>query len=422
MKHNPVNPDERRIVITGLGTVNPLGNTVREYWDNLKIGRSGIRTIRNTKFHDYYIRIGGEVDFPENIRDYFLQPKMIKRLDRYIIMAHIAGVQALRDSGLDIDGIGERCGAIIGSGAGGIQAHQDASNLIYENKMSEVPPSYIISCIPSTGTAYFAKEAGLKGPSFSISSACSTSNHAFGQACSFIKSGMADVMFAGGSESAVNEIGLTCFGNISALAERNDEPEKASRPFDVDRNGFVLGEGAAVLCLEEMEFARNRGAHIYGEIGGFGFTSDAYDLVAPHPEADGAVRAIRQALEMSGLEPEDIDLVNAHGTATPIGDKIESIAINTALGEYGSRVPVHSTKSMTGHLLGGASAIEAVAAIMAFEENAVHATINHEKMDPEINLNVITKPMDGSSVNNVLSNAFGFGGMNAVVIFKRYKD
>ncbi len=422
MSLSPANPEERRIVITGLGTINPLGNTVKEYWENLKAGRSGIRTIRNINLHDYYIRIGGEVDFPENIRDYFQQPKMIKRLDRYIVMAHIAGVQALRDSGLEIQGIAERCGAIIGSGAGGIQAHQDAVNLIYENRMSEIPPSYIISCIPSTGTAYFAKEAGLKGPSFSISSACSTSNHAFGQAYSFIKSGMADVMFAGGSESAVNEIGLSSFGNIMALAERNDDPEQASRPFDVDRNGFVLGEGAGVLCLEEMEHARDRGAHIYGEIAGFGSTSDAYDLVAPHPEADGAVRAMKQAMAMAGVEPKDIDLVNAHGTATPVGDKIESIAINTALGEYGSQVPVHSTKSMTGHLLGGASAIEAIAAIMAFEENAIHRTINHRKLDPEINLNIITETTDGSSVNTVLSNAFGFGGMNAVVIFKRYRD
>ena len=421
MSLNNVNPDERRIVITGLGTINPLGNTVREYWDNLKSCRSGIREIRNVNLGDYHIRIGGEVDYPENLRDYFRQPKMIKRLDRYIIMAHIAGVQALRDSGLEIEGIGERCGAIIGSGAGGILAHQDAVNRIYENKMSEVPPFYIISCIPSTGTAFFAKEAGLKGPAFSVSSACSTSNHAFGQAYSFIKSGMVDVMFAGGSEAAVNEMGISSFGNIMALAERNDEPEKASRPFDADRNGFVLGEGAGVLCLEEMEHARRRGAHIYGEITGFGFTSDAYDLVAPHPEAEGAVRAMKQAMVMAGLEPEDIDLVNAHGTATPIGDKTEGIAINTALGDYGSQVPVHSTKSMTGHLLGGASAVEAIAAIMVFEENTIHATANLERIDPEINLNVLSEPMNGSSVNNVLSNAFGFGGMNAVVIFKRYR-
>jgi len=410
------------VVVTGIGTVNPIGSTVQEYWTNLKLGRSGIRPIKNIKIHDYHIRFGGEVDYPENIRGYFKHPKMIKRLDRYIVMAQIAGIQALRDSGLEAGDLGERCGAIIGSGAGGTLAHQNATNLIYENRMSEVSPFYIVSCIPSTGTAFFAKEAGIKGPSFSISSACSTSNHAFGLAYSFIKTGMVDVMFAGGSESAVNEMALAAFGNILALSDRNENPERASRPFDADRDGFVLGEGSGVLCLEELEHAELRKAHIYAEIAGFGFTSDAHDLVSPHPEAEGAVRAIRAAMDMAGLEAADIDLINAHGTSTPIGDRIEGIAINIALNEYGRRVPIHSTKSMTGHLLGGASAIEAIAAIMAFEENIIHPTINHDRLDPEIDLNVITKPTDASSVNHILSNAFGFGGLNAVLILKRYQD
>lgn len=422
MTRHRVDSRERRVVVTGLGTVNPIGNTVQEYWSNLRRGHSGIRLIKNIKLHDYHIRFGGEVDYPENIRDYFKHPKMIRRLDRYVVMAHIAGMQALRDSELEARDLGERCGAIIGSGAGGVLAHQSATNLIYENRMNEVPPFYIVSCIPSTGTAFFAKETGIKGPSFSICSACSTSNHAFGQAYSFIKTGMVDVMFAGGSESAVNELGLAAFGNIVALSDRNESPEKASRPFDADRDGFVLGEGAGVLCLEELEHAERRKAHIYAEIVGFGFTNDAHDLVAPHPEAEGAVRAIRTAMDMAGLKAENIDLINAHGTATPIGDKIEGIAINTALNEHGSRVPVHSTKSMTGHLLGGASAVEAIAAIMAFEENIIHPTANHDRLDPEINLNVITKPTDASSVNHILSNAFGFGGLNAVLILKRYQS
>lgn len=421
MTRDQVNSGGRRVVVTGLGTVNPIGNTVQEYWTNLKLGRSGIRMIRNIKLHDYHIRFGGEVDYPKNIREYFEQPKMIRRLDRYIVMAHIAGTQALRNSQLEAGDLGERCGAIIGSGAGGVLAHQKTTNLIYENRMNEVSPFYIVSCIPSTGTAFFAKEAGIRGPSFSISSACSTGNHAFGQAYSFIKTGIADVMFAGGSESAVNEMGLAGFGNILALSDRNENPEKASRPFDADRDGFVIGEGAGVLCLEELEHAERRKAHIYAEIVGFGFTSDAHDLVAPHPEAEGAVRAIKAAMDMAGLEATDIDLVNAHGTATPIGDKIEGVAINIALKEHGSKVPVHSTKSMTGHLLGGASAVEAIAAIMAFEENIIHPTINHDRLDPEINLNVVTKPTDASSVNHILSNAFGFGGMNAVMILKRYQ-
>lgn len=421
MTQHQVDSRERRVVVTGLGTVNPIGNTVQEYWTNLKLGHSGIRMIRNIELHDYHIRFGGEVDYPENIREYFEQPKMIKRLDRYIVMAHIAGIQALRDSKLETGDLSERCGAIIGSGAGGVLAHQNATNLIYENRMNEISPFYIVSCIPSTGTAFFAKEAGIRGPCFSISSACSTGNHAFGQAYSFIKTGIADIMFAGGSESAVNEMGLAAFGNILALSGRNENPEKASRPFDADRDGFVLGEGAGVLCLEELEHAERRKAHIYAEIAGFGFTSDAHDLVAPHPEAEGAVRAIKAAMDMAGLEAADIDLINAHGTATPIGDRTEGIAINNALNERGSQVPVHSTKSMTGHLLGGASAIEAIAAIMAFEENIIHPTANHDRLDPEINLNVITTPTDASSVNHILSNAFGFGGLNAVLILKRYQ-
>ncbi|KGM44195.1 hypothetical protein JY97_02300 [Alkalispirochaeta odontotermitis] len=421
MTQHQVDSRERRVVVTGLGTVNPIGNTVQEYWTNLKLGHSGIRMIRNIELHDYHIRFGGEVDYPENIREYFEQPKMIKRLDRYIVMAHIAGIQALRDSKLESGDLSERCGAIIGSGAGGVLAHQNATNLIHENRMNEISPFYIVSCIPSTGTAFFAKEAGIRGPCFSICSACSTGNHAFGQAYSFIKTGIADIMFAGGSESAVNEMGLAAFGNILALSGRNENPEKASRPFDADRDGFVLGEGAGVLCLEELEHAERRKAHIYAEIAGFGFTSDAHDLVAPHPEAEGAVRAIKAAMDMAGLEAADIDLINAHGTATPIGDKTEGIAINNALNERGSQVPVHSTKSMTGHLLGGASAIEAIAAIMAFEENIIHPTANHDRLDPEINLNVITTPTDASSVNHILSNAFGFGGLNAVLILKRYQ-
>ena len=411
----------RRVVITGLGTVNPMANDVPGFWEALKTGRSAIREIRNVDLGDYHVRIGGEVDLPENIRDSFKYPKMIRRLDRYILMAHLAGVQALCDAKLNVEGIAARCGAVLGTGAGGILAHQENIGRIHEGKMHEVSPFYLISAIPSTGTAFFVQDAGLKGPIFSVNSACATGNHAFGLSAMLIKSGMADVMFAGGSEAPVNAPGLSSFGNISALSTRNDAPEQASRPFDADRDGFIMSEGAGALCLEELEHAQARGAKIYAELSGFGFTSDAHDMVAPHPEAEGAVRAIRAALEMAGLEPEDIDLVNAHGTSTPLGDRIESLALNTALGEHGGRVPVHSTKSMVGHLLGAASVVEAIAALMVFEENLIHATANHQRMDPEINLNVVTELSDGSGVNHILSNAFGFGGMNAVAVLSRYR-
>ncbi|MBN1647773.1 MAG: beta-ketoacyl-[acyl-carrier-protein] synthase family protein [Spirochaetales bacterium] len=422
MSKNASSGKPRRIVITGIGTINPVGNTVREFWDNLKQGKSGVRLLQNLDVGDYYIKIGGEVDFPENIRDYFIAKKMIKRLDRYILHVHIAGIQALRDSGLDMEKEGHNAGAIFGTGAGGTDAHIENVTRYVLDSMNAVSPFYIISTIPSTGTAFFCQEAGVLGPSYSVNSACATGNHAFGLACMHIMSGQVDIMFAGGSEASVNKSGISSFGNIQALSARNDSPETASRPFDRDRDGFVISEGAGVLCLEELEHARKRGARIYAELSGFGFTSDAHDLVAPHPEANGAVRAINLALKSAGLNHEDIDLINCHGTSTPLGDKIESIAINNAFGSLGPKVPVHSTKSMTGHLLGGTSAVEAVAEMMTFTENCIHQTTNQFNQDPEINLNVITENRDAKKVNHILSNAFGFGGMNAVIIMSRFRD
>lgn len=413
---------ERRIAITGMGTINPLANDVPSYWKGLKTGRSAIRQLRNVDLSKYHVNIGGEVDYPDNLRAYFKQPKMIKRLDRNIVFAHVAGVQALEDSGLEIEGIAGKCGAIIGTGAGGIRAHQINIDRIYEGKFNEVSPFYLISAIPSTATTYFVKESGIKGPILSVNSACASSNHAFGLASMMIKAGMADVMLAGGTESAVNAPGMISFGNIAALSTRNDEPQSASRPFCADRDGFVMGEGAGVLCLEELEHAKARGAKIYGELTGFGFTSDANDLVAPHPEAEGAIRAIHIALDMAGLQPLDIGLINAHGTSTPIGDAIEGLAINKVFTGDSGGVLVHSTKSIVGHLLGAASAVEAIAAMMVFGENVVHATANFNNPDPDINLNIVSENLDGSGINHILSNAFGFGGMNACVILSRYQE
>ncbi len=421
MRLPSANFTNRRIVVTGIGTINPIGNTVSEFWENLKVGKSGIRKIRNFDIGDYYVQIGGEIDLPEDVKDYFIAKKMFKRLDRYTNLTLIAGVQAVRDSGLDMGKEGLRTGAILGTGAGGVNSH--TVNIIKHTNesMDAVSPFYLIACIPSTGTAFFCQEAGVRGPSYSVSSACATSNHSIGMACMHILSGMTDIMFAGGCEASVNKSGISSFGNIQALSSRNDSPETASRPFDRGRDGFVIGEGAGVLCLEELEHAKKRDAKIYCEITGFGFSSDAHDLVAPHPEGDGAIRAIKSAIEMASLNTEDIDLINCHGTSTPLGDKIESIAINRAFGDRGSKIPAHSTKSMTGHMLGGTSAVEAIADIMAFEQNAVHLTANQFEKDPEINLNIIKETMDGSNINHVLSNAFGFGGMNAVIIMSRFR-
>jgi 3-oxoacyl-[acyl-carrier-protein] synthase II len=415
------NPLETRVVVTGLGTINPLGNSVAEFWKNLVAGKSGIRLSRKVDLSEYHVKIAGEVDLPEDLTEYFASKKMIKRLDDYIVYAHIAAVQALKDSGLEVDKTPERYGTLIGSGDGGLKTQMENIDRLITTGMGSTSPFYVISAIPNTGSAFFAQEKNLQGPSFSVNSACATANHAIGLAAGMIKMGMADAMFAGGSEAAVNQAGISGFGNIMALSDRNDSPETASRPFDKDRNGFVLSEGAGVILVEELEHALKRNAHIYAEIVGYGFTTDAHDLVAPHPEARNASIAMKIAMETAGITPEQIGLINAHGTSTPVGDRIESVAINRAFGEYGKKVQVHSTKSMTGHLLGGASGIEAIALMLAFERNVAHPSINVFEQDPEILLNIITEPRDTPKLTHLMSNAFGFGGHNACIIFSRFE-
>ncbi len=408
-----------RVVVTGLGTVNPLGNTVREFWDNLKIGKSGVRLIKNVDIDNYQIRIAGEVD-PPDPAEYFKEKKMARRLDRYVVYGYIAGTQALRDSGLDVAKAPERYGTLIGTGDGGVDTNLANVERIVKTGMHSTSPFYIINSIPNTGSGFFAQAWDLQGPSFSVSSACATSNHAFGVAAMMIRMGMADAVFAGGAEAPVNKSGLSAFGNIFALSERNDSPETASRPFDSDRDGFVLGEGAGVLCLESLDHAKKRGAKIYCELTGFGFSCDAHDLVAPHPDARGGAQAIKSALVSASLEPSEIDVINCHATSTPLGDIAEYLAVKQSFGTYAHKVPVHSTKSMTGHLLGAAGGVEAIAAVMAFEEGVVHQTINQFNQDPEIKFNVIkNRPME-LTPQHILSNGFGFGGQNAAIVFSRF--
>ena len=419
MSRKKSSPHDVRVVITGIGTINPLGSSVSEYWDNLVLGKSGIRGIRSFDFADYSVRIAGEVDLPD-LTEYFRSKKMIRRLDRYIIFGHVAASQAIRDSGLDIEKAPHRYGVLIGTGDGGVESLRENMVRIAKDGLQAASPFFIINGIPSTGSAFVAQEWNLRGPSFSVNSACATSNHAMGVAATLIKMGMADAIFAGGSEAPVNPAGIAAFGNILALSVRNDSPETASRPFDKDRDGFVLSEGAGVLCLEELNHARKRGAHIYGEITGFGFSSDAHDLVAPHPDADGAAQAINAALDLAQIGPDDVSLINGHATSTPLGDKIESRAINAVFGDYAAKVPVQSTKSMLGHPLGAAGAVEAIAAIMALEKGIVHPTTNQFERDPEINLNIIEEAMEMKDVRHILSNGFGFGGQNAAVVISQF--
>lgn len=412
-------PSDTRVVVTGLGTLNPLGNTVKDFWDNLKKGKSGIRLIKNVDIDDYGVKIAGEVD-PPDPTEYFKEKKMARRLDRYVVYGYIAGTQALRDSGLDVGKAPERVGALIGTGDGGVDSNLANVERIVKTGMQSTSPFYIINSIPSTGSGFFAQAWDIQGPSFSVNSACATSNHAFGVAAMMIKMGMADAMFAGGAEAPVNKSGLCAFGNIFALSERNDSPETASRPFDVDRDGFVLGEGAGVLCLESLEHAQKRGAKIYCELTGFGFSCDAHDLVAPHPLARGGAQAIRVALSDAEIEPADIDLINCHATSTPLGDKAEYLAVEKTFGEYATKVPVNSTKSMTGHLLGAAGGVEAIASILGFEEGVLHETTNQFNQDPEIKFNVIKeRPME-LFPKHILANGFGFGGQNAAIVFSKF--
>jgi 3-oxoacyl-[acyl-carrier-protein] synthase II len=333
-----------------------------------------------------------------------------------------AGAQALADSGYDVERDPTRIGAIIGSGEGGLGTHWDMIDRLRNKGFAHCSPFYITNVIPNSPAAFLAMERNLQGPSFAISSACASSNHAFGTAISLIKSGMADAILAGGSEAVATPPSIAAFGVIGALSSRNDDPDTASRPFDRDRDGFVMGEGSGVLLLEELEHAKARGARIYAEITGFGFTTDAFDLVAPHPEGLGAARSIRNSLAAARLNPEDISLINCHGTSTPVGDQAECLAIHHAFGdELAKKIPVHSTKSMIGHLIGAAGAVEAIAAIMAFERGVVHQSRNCFNQDPAIDLNVLKENASGRQLDHILSNAFGFGGHNASLILSRFK-
>ena len=412
------NPSEVRVVITGMGTINPIGSSVAEFWENLVKGKSGVRRITSFPINGFSVQIAGEIDLPD-VSPYFRNRKMARRLDRFVVLSQIAGDQAIRDSGLDVEKSPDRYGVIIGTGEGGAGTRYFNTKKIVEEGMQATSPFFVL-CIPSTASGFFAMEWNLQGPCFSVNSACATGNHAFGVAASLIRMGMADAIFTGGSEAVINPTGLAAFGNIMALSERNDSPETASRPFDKGRDGFVLSEGAGVLCLEELEHAKRRGATIYAELTGYGFTSDAHDLVAPHPKSRGSARAIQNALESAHLNTDQVDLINCHAASTALGDLAESNAISAVFKERAAKIPVHSTKSMTGHPLGAASAVEAIAVILAIQRGVIHPTINQFEQDPRISLNVVRNHPREGRVDHVISNGFGFGGQNAAVTLSRF--
>lgn len=409
--------NKRRVVVTGMGTISPLGNDLPTTWAGIMEGRSGVATITKFDTTGYRTTIGAEVK-DLNPKDHF-SAKEARRMDPFVQFALIATREAMRDANLELpDGLKERGAVIIGSGIGGIGTVTQQTIVLHERGPSRVSPFLIPMILPETAASMVAIEFGLKGPNMAVVSACASSANAIGEACEMIRSGVADIAVGGGTEAGVVNVSIAGFSAMRAISERNDEPERASRPFDRDRDGFVVGEGSGILVLEALEHALERGAHIYAEIIGYGSNDDAFHITAPEPEGAGAAACIRLALASAALAPEQIDYINAHGTSTTLNDVTETRAIKAALGDYAYRVPISSTKSMTGHLLGAAGALEAILCIKALRTNMLPPTINLENPDPECDLDYVPQKARPAEISTVMSNSFGFGGHNASLIFK----
>ncbi len=420
--------DSRRVVVTGLGALTPLGNTAEEFWAGLLQARSGIGPI--TKFdvsgrapdgHFFYdTRIAGEVRNFDELK--YIDKKEVRRLDDYLKYAVASAVMAVEDSGLDVGRVdATRFGVLIGSGIGGIGTLLDGQRTLETKGPDRVSPFLIPMLIVNMASGLVSIRFGAKGPNSSVVTACATGNHAIGDACKLIQRGDADVMIAGGAEAIIVPLTIAGFCAIKAMTTRNDEPEKASRPFEADRDGFVPSEGAGIVVLESLEHARRRDARIYAEIVGYGMTSDAHHMTAPDPEGDGACRAMAAALRDGGLEAAEVDYINAHGTSTPYNDKFETLAIKRAFGDHARRLAVSSTKSMTGHLLGAAGGVEAIATVLALHHGVLPPTINYDKPDPECDLDYVPNQARKQDVEVALSNAFGFGGTNATLAFRKFR-
>jgi 3-oxoacyl-[acyl-carrier-protein] synthase II len=412
--------EPRRVVLTGLGALTPVGNTTEEFWSALKQGKSGIGPITRFDASAYPTRIAGEVrGFDEGK---YVDRKEARRLDPYLKYAIATSVMAVEDAALDPAKVdGTRFGVLIGSGIGGITTLIEGEDVLRTKGVDRVSPFVIPMLIVNMAAGLVSMRFGAKGPNSSVVTACATGNHAIGDAYKIIERGDADVMIAGGAEAIIVPLTIAGFCAMKAMSTRNDEPEKASRPFDAGRDGFVCGEGAGIVVLESLEHAVRRDARIYGEIVGYGMTGDAHHMTAPDPEGDGATRAMQLALADAGIEPGAVGYVNAHGTSTPYNDKFETIAIKRVFGEHARKLAVSSTKSMTGHLLGAAGGIEAIATTLAIYHGLLPPTINYEAPDPECDLDYVPNQARKVDVEYALSNAFGFGGTNATLAFRRYR-
>lgn len=407
---------DRRVVITGLGAITPVGNDINTFWSNLKNGVSGIERIQAFDTTNYDCQIGGEIRGFEP-KDFFKNPKDARRTDRFSQLAMAAAKMAMADCGVDMEKV-DRCrfGVIVSSGIGGLKTLEDQHAVLLAKGPSRVSPFTIPMLISNMGSGLISMEFGLKGPNLSIVTACATSNNAIGESWRMIKFGDADMFLAGGSEASIVTIGMAAFSAMKALSTRNDDPHRASRPWDRDRDGFVMSEGAGVVVVEELEHAKARGAKIYCELTGYGLSADAYHMTAPPPDGEGAVRAMQMALDHAKITPGEVDYVNAHATSTGLGDVCETRAIKTVFGQYAKTVSISSTKSMTGHLLGGAGAVEMAACALAIRDSVIPPTINLDNPDEECDLDYTPNVAKEKKVRVALNNSFGFGGHNATLV------
>jgi len=411
----------QRVVVTGIGLITPTGKSKDENWDNIKNGRGGIGKITRFDASRHASQIAGEIkNYDAN--QYF-DRKDLRKFDPFIQFALIASEEAIKDSGLDVNVIDkERAGIYIGSGIGGIHTIEINKEILMKKGPDRISPFFLPACIANLAAGQVSIKFGFKGPNLANCTACATGTHAIGDSTRIIQRGEADIMIAGGAEYPITPLGMAGFTAMRALSTRNDQPEKASRPFDKNRDGFVIAEGSAVLVLESLEHAHNRGARIYAEIAGYGFTGDAFHMTAPDPEADGAYRAMKMAVADASILPQDIVYINAHGTSTPLNDKAETYAIKRLFAEHAAKLAISSTKSMTGHMLGATGSAEAAFTAMAIANSFIPPTINYETPDPDCDLNYTPNHGLSREIPFALSNSFGFGGTNASLLLKKFSE
>lgn len=411
---------DRRVVVTGMGPVTPIGIGLDSYWQALLAGKNGIGRITQFDASRHSTRIAAEVtDF--NPEDY-IEPREARRMDRFVQFAVAAASLAVEHSGIDmqVEDL-TRIGVIVGSGIGGTWTWENQHQVLMEKGPGRVSPLFVPMLIANMASGQISIRFGLKGPTTAVVTACATGSHSIGDACQIIRRGDADVMLAGGAEAAITPLAMAGFCSAKAISTRNDEPERASRPFDVDRDGFVMGEGAGVLVLESLEHAMSRGAQVHAEVLGYGLTADAYNMVAMSPDGEGGARCMAMAIKNAGLQPSDVDYINAHGTSTDLGDPAETAAIKTVFGDYAYKVAISSTKSMTGHLLGAAGATESIACAMILKEGIIPATVNLENPDPACDLDYTPNQPRKADIKIALNNSFGFGGQNASLILVKWE-